>query len=156
MKKTFSLQLSPEEAYDEANFKQAVLKKAGLPVDSPHTFARQTRRSIDARGRKVLVNVEAELFINETPGSLLDHLPEYREVDQSDPLIIVGAGPAGLFAALRAIELGIKPIVIERGKDVRARRHDLAAINKEGIVNPDSNYCFGEGGAGTYSPKKGP
>lgn len=154
MKKTFSLQLSPEEAYDEANFKRSVLKKAGLRVDTPHTFARQTRRSIDARGRKVLVNVEAELFINESPGSLLDHFPEYKNVSQSSPLLIVGAGPAGLFAALRAIELGIKPIVIERGKDVRARRRDLAAINKEGIVNPDSNYCFGEGGAGTYSDGK--
>jgi len=150
MKQTFSLQLSPEEAYDDLLFKQAVLKKAGIPVATPQTFARQTRRSIDARGRKVLVNVEAELFINESPGSLLDHFPTYGNVANADPILIVGAGPAGLFAALRAIELGVKPILIERGKDVRARRRDLAAINKEGIVHPDSNYCFGEGGAGTY------
>ncbi len=154
MKKNFSLQLSPEEAYDEANFKRVVLKKAGLSLDMPNTFARQTRRSIDARGRKILVNIEADLFVNESPGSLLDHLPEYKNVSQSDSLLIVGAGPAGLFAALRCIELGMKPVVIERGKDVRARRRDLAVINREGIVNPDSNYCFGEGGAGTYSDGK--
>lgn len=154
MKKTFTLQLSPEEAYDPSVFEQTVLSKAGLAADTPHAFARQIRRSIDARGRRVLVNVEAELFINESPGSLLDHLPSYPDVRNSDPIIIVGAGPAGLFAALRAVELGVKPIVIERGKDVRTRRRDLAAINKEGVVNPDSNYCFGEGGAGTYSDGK--
>lgn len=154
MKKSFSLQLSPDEAYVEANFKGAVLKKAGLSIDAPNTFVRQSRRSIDARGKKVLVNVEAELFVNESPGSLLDHFPEYQNVSLSSPLLIIGAGPAGLFAALRAIELGVKPIIIERGKDVRARRRDLAAINKEGIVNPNSNYCFGEGGAGTYSDGK--
>ncbi len=154
MKKTFSLHLSPQEAYDPEVFQQTVLKKAGLSPETPQAFARQTRRSIDARGRKIIVNVEAELFLNEKPGSLLDHLPEYQDVRNSEPIVIVGAGPAGLFAALRAIELGVKPIVIERGKDVRARRRDLAAINKEGIVNPDSNYCFGEGGAGTYSDGK--
>lgn len=154
MKKTFTLQLSPEEAYDSELFKETVLKKAGFSPDLEGAFARQIRRSIDARGRKVIVNVEAELFVNEKPGSLLDHFPEYQPVHQADPILIVGAGPAGLFAALRTIELGVKPIIIERGKDVRARRRDLAAINKEGIVNPDSNYCFGEGGAGTYSDGK--
>jgi uncharacterized protein len=154
MKKTFTLQLSPEEAYDESVFKQTILKKAGISTDFPDSFVRQTRRSIDARGRKVIVNVEAELFLNEKPGSFLDHSPKYQDVHKSDPIIIVGAGPAGLFAALRAIELGVRPIVIERGKDVRARRRDLAAINKEGTVDPDSNYCFGEGGAGTYSDGK--
>jgi len=154
MKKSFTLQLSPEEAYDSTVFQQTVQKKAGISSGTPQVFARQTRRSIDARGRKIIVNVEAELFINESPGSLLDHFPEYRDVRNSEPIVIIGAGPAGLFAALRAIELGVRPILIERGKDVRARRRDLAAINKEGVVNPDSNYCFGEGGAGTYSDGK--
>jgi uncharacterized FAD-dependent dehydrogenase len=154
MKKTYTLQLSPAEAYDPELFKQTVLKQAGLAVDTPHAFARQTKRSIDARGRRVIVNVEAELFLNENPGSLLSNSPSYQNVSKCAPIVIVGAGPAGLFAALRAVELGVKPIVIERGKDVRARRRDLAAINKEGIVNPDSNYCFGEGGAGTYSDGK--
>jgi uncharacterized FAD-dependent dehydrogenase len=154
MKKTFTLQLSPEEAYNPEVFKSTVLRKAGLTADTANSFIRQTKRSIDARGRRVTVNVEAELFLNENPGSLLDHFPRYKNVENSDPIIIVGAGPAGLFAALRAIELGVRAIVIERGKDVRTRRRDLAAINKEGIVNPDSNYCFGEGGAGTYSDGK--
>ena len=154
MKKHFTLQLSPEEAYQPEVFKNTLLKRAGIPLDSPHAYARQTRRSIDARGRKVKVNIEAELFVNERPGSLLDYQPTYQNVGNAEPILIVGAGPAGLFAALRAIELGVKPILIERGKDVRARRRDLAAINKEHIVNPDSNYCFGEGGAGTYSDGK--
>ncbi|MDF2158181.1 FAD-dependent protein [Algoriphagus sp. CAU 1675] len=154
MKKNFTLQLSPEEAYDPVVFKNVVLQKAGLPMDAADSFVRQTRRSIDARGRNVKVNVEAELFVRETPQPLVEHFPEYRNVKNAEPILIVGAGPAGLFAALRAIELGVKPILIERGKDVRARRRDLAAINKEHIVNPDSNYCFGEGGAGTYSDGK--
>ncbi|REG94706.1 NAD(P)/FAD-dependent oxidoreductase [Algoriphagus antarcticus] len=154
MKQEFNLQLSPEEAYDPAVFQEVVLKKAGLPADSSDIFARQVKRSIDARGRNVKVNVQAELFVKETPPALLDHQPKYKNVANEDPIIIVGAGPAGLFAALRAIELGVKPIVIERGKDVRARRRDVAAINKNHIVNPDSNYCFGEGGAGTYSDGK--
>ena len=154
MKKNFILQLSPEEAYDPELFKKVLLNKAGLSTETAEAFARQTRRSIDARGRRVRVNVEAELFIKESPKPLLDAIPEYPNVKNAEAIIIVGAGPAGLFAALRAIELGVKPILIERGKDVRARRRDLAAINKHHVVNPDSNYCFGEGGAGTYSDGK--
>ncbi|WP_057936555.1 NAD(P)/FAD-dependent oxidoreductase [Algoriphagus resistens] len=154
MKKEFNLQLTPQEAYDPALFQEVVLKKAGLPADSGDAVARQVKRSIDARGRNVKVNVQAELFVKEKPPALLEHHREYRNVSDEDPVVIVGAGPAGLFAALRAIELGVKPIVIERGKDVRSRRRDLASINKEHLVNPDSNYCFGEGGAGTYSDGK--
>ena len=154
MKKEFTLQLSPEEAYDPELFKLSLLKRAGLAHDTPEAFARQTRRSIDARGRSIKINVQAELFIREMPSPLLEYKPSYQEVKNANQLIIVGAGPAGLFAALRAIELGVKPIIIERGKDVRARRRDLAAITKAHVVNPDSNYCFGEGGAGTYSDGK--
>jgi uncharacterized protein len=154
MKKELQLQLSPEEAYDESLFQQVALKKSGINPDTPYAIARQTRRSIDARGRQVRVNVTAEVFVNEPPTPLLNTPKAYQNVGAKDSIIIVGAGPAGLFAALRAIELGIKPIVIERGKDVRARRRDLAAINKDHIVNPESNYCFGEGGAGTYSDGK--
>jgi len=145
MKKEFTIQLSPEEAYNPEIFKKVLLKQAGLAPDTVEAFARQTRRSIDARGRAIKVNVQAELFIRESPNSLLDYNPSYQQVANADQIIIVGAGPAGLFAALRAIELGVKPILIERGKDVRARRRDLAAINKAHVVNPDSNYCFGEG-----------
>lgn len=154
MKQEFNLQLSPEEAYDPVVFQEVVRKKAGLPADFGDAIARQVRRSIDARGRNVKVNVQAELFVKENPPALLDYHPSYKNVGNEDPIIIVGAGPAGLFAALRAIELGVKPIVIERGKDVKSRRRDLAAINKDHVVNPDSNYCFGEGGAGTYSDGK--
>ncbi|TVP50210.1 MAG: FAD-binding protein [Mongoliibacter sp.] len=154
MKKEINLQLSPEEAYNEELFRPIALRKAGIGPDQPMTYVRQTRRSIDARGRNVKVNVAAEVFVNEAPQPMLDFHHDYPNVQNADQIIIVGAGPAGLFAALRAIELGVKPIVIERGKDVRARRRDLAAINKSHIVNPESNYCFGEGGAGTYSDGK--
>jgi uncharacterized FAD-dependent dehydrogenase len=154
MKKILQLQLDPSEAYDEVQFKKAALQKAGIRPSEDEVFVRQNRRSIDARGRKVRVNVEAEIFLKESPDSRLQIDIDYPHVGNAERIIIVGAGPAGMFAALRAIELGVKPIIIERGKDVRARRRDLAAINKEHVVNPDSNYCFGEGGAGTYSDGK--
>jgi len=154
MKKEYTLELTPEEAYDPELFQEVVLRKAGLPIDSQEVTTRQVKRSIDARGRAIKVNVQAELFFREIAPPLLAHQASYKNVSNSDPIIIVGAGPAGLFAALRAIELGVKPIIVERGKDVQARRRDIAAINKEHIVHPDSNYCFGEGGAGTYSDGK--
>jgi uncharacterized protein len=154
MKKELQLQLSPQEAYDEKVFRETVLKRAGISAEQPYAYARQVKRSIDARGRQVRVNVTAEVFVNEAPTPLLTTPKAYQNVSNAEPIIIVGAGPAGLFAALRAIELGVKPILIERGKDVRARRRDIAAINKDHIVNPESNYCFGEGGAGTYSDGK--
>lgn len=154
MKKEIQLTLSPKEAYDSPSFHQSVRERVGISPDTEDVFIRQTKRSIDARGREVKVNVSAEIFINEPPTPLIHAGKSYPNVRQADPIVIVGAGPAGLFAALRAIELGIKPIVLERGKDVRARRRDLAAINKDHVVNPESNYCFGEGGAGTYSDGK--
>src|ERR1700744_652306 len=111
------------------------------------------KRSIDARGRKVVYRMQVQVFVNET------YVPEvymvnYPDVKAAKPVIIIGAGPAGLFAALQWIKLGLKPIILERGKDVKQRRRDLANINKQGLVNPESNYCFGEGGAGTYSDGK--
>ncbi|WP_158860538.1 NAD(P)/FAD-dependent oxidoreductase [Lunatibacter salilacus] len=154
MKKEIQLTLSPKEAFDPPSFHQSVRERVGISPDVDDVFIRQTKRSIDARGRDVKVNVSAEIFINEPPTPLIHAGKSYPNVSQADPIVIVGAGPAGMFAALRAIELGIKPIVVERGKDVRARRRDLAAINKEHLVNPESNYCFGEGGAGTYSDGK--
>jgi uncharacterized protein len=113
------------------------------------------KKSLDARGRQVYFQLTLLVFINEpfNPGAIT--YPEFRDVSKSEKkVVIIGAGPAGLFAALKLIEKGIRPVVIERGKDVRARRRDLALMNKEGIVNPESNYCFGEGGAGTYSDGK--
>jgi uncharacterized FAD-dependent dehydrogenase len=111
------------------------------------------KRSIDARGRKVVYRMQVQAYIDEVY-KLEVFTVNYPDVKQSRPVIIVGAGPAGLFAALRCIELGLKPIILERGKDVKQRRRDLANINKQGLVNPESNYCFGEGGAGTYSDGK--
>ncbi|AWW33285.1 FAD-binding protein [Echinicola strongylocentroti] len=154
MKKEIQLRLNPEVAFDEKQFVEAVCRAEGLSQAADRIEVRTLKRSIDARGRKVKVNVSAEIYINETPPSRITATKDYPNVHHADPVIIVGAGPAGLFAALRVIELGGKPIVLERGKDVRTRRRDLAAINKDHVVNPESNYCFGEGGAGTYSDGK--
>jgi uncharacterized FAD-dependent dehydrogenase len=112
------------------------------------------KRSIDARRKPVTINLKVEVYIDGE--SILESVIEkkYQNVKNAKSVIIIGFGPAGMFAALKLIEIGLKPIVLERGKDVRSRRRDLAAINKEHIVNPESNYCFGEGGAGTYSDGK--
>lgn len=113
------------------------------------------RRSIDARQKKVKYNLKLKVFLQgETFSDPTFSIPSYPDVSNEEPVIIVGAGPAGLFAALQCLEMGKKPVVIERGKDVRARRFDLKAINIHHVVNEDSNYCFGEGGAGTYSDGK--
>lgn len=153
MKKQLSLVLEPEIAFDQELFQQSVKKTLAIPSEAP-AHIRAIKRSIDARGRQVKVNVEAEVFIDKKPTPLIAYQRNYKNVSHAPQAIIIGAGPAGMFAALRLIELGVKPILIERGKDVRARRRDLAAINKEHLVNPESNYCFGEGGAGTYSDGK--
>ena len=130
-----------------------VLTHLSLP-DTAEVLVRKKRQSIDARNRQVRVQVEADVFVGQTPPPLIQYQKPQTDVSKAPQAIVVGAGPAGLFAALRLIELGIKPVVVERGSDVRTRRRDLAAINKDHIVNPESNYCFGEGGAGTYSDGK--
>ncbi len=147
------LVLSPQEAFDEQQFVASLYNKLGLRDDGT-MFVIPVKRSIDARSRNVIVRVQCEVTPADkfTPRTL--YKKEYKDVSSSKPVVIVGSGPAGLFAAVRLIELGIKPIVVERGKDVQARRRDLAAINKHHVVNPESNYCFGEGGAGTYSDGK--
>ncbi len=145
------LSLTPEEAYGEGMLIEAIQRK--LQVSSAMQV-RPVRRSIDARKRKVIVKVLVEISPRQEAKSDSAVAQWYPTVRNHRSVIIVGAGPAGLFAALRLIELGVKPVVIERGKDVQARRRDIAAINKSHIVNPESNYCFGEGGAGTYSDGK--
>ena len=148
----FQMRLSPEVAFTPELLEQEIASKTKM---SPELGFRVVRRSIDARGRKVMVNLAVQIALKPDLEEIIsystDNLPN---VESAKPVIVVGAGPAGLFAALQLIELGLKPIVVERGKDVQARRRDLAAINKEHIVNPESNYCFGEGGAGTYSDGK--
>ncbi|MBS1627728.1 MAG: FAD-dependent oxidoreductase [Bacteroidetes bacterium] len=155
MQKEISLKLKPNEAFNEVIIKEYLSQS--LSIAPTHiTGFYKTKQSIDARSRKqVWMNTSFQVYINEPfqPRKIQKIL--LQNVSKANKkIIIVGAGPAGLFAALKLIELGIKPIIIERGKDVRNRRRDLAALNKEGIVNPESNYCFGEGGAGTYSDGK--
>ena len=143
--------LTPEEAFDPALFIPALYKKLSIPRNGNLAVA-PLKRSVDARGRSIVVRVQYDII--ERAKLPRRRTKDYTSVHGKDPVVIIGSGPAGLFAAMRLIELGYKPIVLERGKDVLARRYDLAAINKEHIVNPDSNYCFGEGGAGTYSDGK--
>lgn len=154
MQKIISLKLLPSEAADT---QQVIHYIARAEAVDPATVKGFTilKQSIDARGRQPWVQLSINAFINEPyhQRELLSF--SFKDVSRSSPkVIIVGAGPAGLFAALKLIEAGIKPIILERGKNVRDRRRDLAILNKEGIVNPESNYCFGEGGAGTYSDGK--
>ncbi len=146
------LTLKPEEAFDEQRFNAALYNKLGLKDDGS-VFVHPVKRSIDARSRNVIIRVQCEV-INAGERRPVIPYPDVADVSGKEPVIIVGSGPAGLFAALRVIELGYRAIVLERGKDVQARRRDIAAINKDGVVNPESNYCFGEGGAGTYSDGK--
>ena len=154
MQKTISLKLLPSEAADEQSVKRYLAKAEAVKTAEIYGYT-ILKQSIDARGKQAWVNLTVQAFINE-PYQSRELLPFSPKDVRNAPkrVVIVGAGPAGLFAALKLAECGIKPIILERGKDVRARRRDLAALNKEGEVNPESNYCFGEGGAGTYSDGK--
>ena len=153
MKREVHYTLTPEVAYNEIALKEFLFKK-NSSSKADKLQVRLLKRSVDARGKKVKVNVKALITKDEALPPLLNYRKNYPDVRSAKPVVIVGFGPAGMFAALKLIELGFKPIVLERGKDVRSRRRDLAAINKDHIVNPESNYCFGEGGAGTYSDGK--
>jgi uncharacterized FAD-dependent dehydrogenase len=153
MQRKLQLQVSPRTASSTPLLAEAITAHLSLKKNSPLQH-KILKRSIDARGRTIRINLSLLVAIDEELPSEKIELG-YKDVSSSKRTChIIGAGPGGLFAALRCLELGIKPIVIERGKDVRARRRDLAAIHKEHRVNPESNYCFGEGGAGTYSDGK--
>lgn len=147
---TIELSLSPEQAADYSYIEQLLIENNNLNDSFRWDIL---KRSIDARKRLVKVNLKIAIF-NHDEQEVKTLQTQYKKVDNSESVLIIGFGPAGMFAALKLIELGLKPIIIERGKDVRTRRRDLAAITKEQVVNPDSNYCFGEGGAGTYSDGK--
>lgn len=154
MPREVQIQVSPEVAASTALLKDFLAKLTMVSLTEIKHFT-ILKRSIDARQRAIKINLKVLIFF--AGDEVVEHeitLPDYKDVKNATEAIVVGAGPAGYFAALQLIELGVKPIVLERGKDVRGRRRDLKAINQEHIVNPDSNYCFGEGGAGTYSDGK--
>ncbi len=148
------VQVAPEVAHHEEQLYPHIAKLIQVPTQDIQKIV-VLKRSIDARQRTIKFNLKLQIFLKGEPlVSSKIELPNYPNVEHAPEVIVVGAGPAGLFAALQLIELGLKPIVLERGKEVRGRRRDLKAINRDGIVNEDSNYCFGEGGAGTYSDGK--
>lgn len=153
MRKQLQLRLSPAENASDSLLLRKCAQAIGVPP-SRITGIRRLRESIDARSRNIMIQLMVEVVVDEpyVPENFAP--PEMLDVSKAKPVLIIGAGPAGLFAAIRLIELGLKPVIIERGKDVRNRRRDLAIITKLGEVNPESNYCFGEGGAGTYSDGK--
>ena len=148
------LQVSPEIAVNDKLLQEHVAKLIRVSFNEIKHIS-ILKRSIDARQKAIKMNLKVMLYFQ--GDEFIEEkiqLPDYKNVSNAQEVIVIGAGPAGLFAALQLIELGLKPIVIERGKDVRGRRRDLKAINVDHIVNEDSNYCFGEGGAGTYSDGK--
>ena len=147
------LRILPEQAASEQSLKTYISREKGLDIRTINAV-RVLKKSIDARQRTIYVNVKVQVFINEVPDTQEYTPTEYRNVSGKPQVIVVGAGPGGLFAALRLIELGLRPIVIERGKNVRERKEDLAKISREHKVDPESNYSFGEGGAGAYSDGK--
>ena len=149
----YQLRVLPEQAASEQSLKQYISREKGLDVRTINAV-QVIKRSIDARQRTIFVNVKARVFINEQPDNELFIRTEYKNVEHARQVIVVGAGPGGLFAALKLIELGLKPIIVERGKNVRERKEDLARISREHKVDPESNYSFGEGGAGAYSDGK--
>ncbi|RRD78393.1 FAD-binding protein [Alloprevotella sp. OH1205_COT-284] len=150
---TLQLRVTPDIAFVASTLRRHVAQELSV---EPHEIRalRPKKRSIDARQRTIFVNLTLEVYINENPCTTAYERIDYPDVSKSRSVAVVGAGPAGLFAALRLIELGIRPIVLERGRDVRARKADCARISREHVVDPDSNYAFGEGGAGAYSDGK--
>lgn len=152
MQKEIEITIAPEQVNNPKALLQQLANTLKVEVSTIQQY-QILKRSIDARSRRVVYRLQVKAYIDETE-TIEQVLFNYPKVTAAQTVIIVGAGPAGLFAALQCLENGLKPIVVERGKDVKQRRRDLAAINKQGLVNTESNYCYGEGGAGTYSDGK--
>lgn len=150
MVRELQIRISPQDAYDERSIASWLSREKGLRPNA----VRVLKRSIDARQRDIYVNLTVLAYVGEEPDDRLFEPVAYPDVSNGPQVIVVGAGPAGLFAALRLIEHGIRPIVVERGKDVHERKKDIARIRPEQCVDPESNYSFGEGGAGAYSDGK--
>ena len=153
MTEEYQLRVLPQAAYDEDNLKAYIAREKGLDERTIYRV-RTLKRSIDARHRDIYVNLKVRVYINEFPQDDAFVKTEYRDVSSCPAVIVVGEGPAGLFSSLKLIELGLRPVVLERGKNVRDRKTDIASIKKTQTVDPESNYCFGEGGAGAYSDGK--
>ncbi len=149
----YQLRILPEQAASEQSLKQYISREKGLDLRTINAI-RTLKRSIDARQRTIYINLTVRVFVNETPSEEEFERTNYPNVEGRPAVIVVGAGPGGLFAALKLIELGLRPIVVERGKNVRERKEDLARISREHKVDAESNYSFGEGGAGAYSDGK--
>lgn len=153
MTREIQTRMLPHEAATDRGLKERVAKELAIDARTI-THIRVLRRSIDARQRTIYVNLKLRVYINEEPQDDAYARVLYNKVEKCQPVVVVGAGPGGLFAALRLIELGLKPVVVERGKDVHERKKDLSNITRTQKVDPESNYCFGEGGAGAYSDGK--
>lgn len=153
MTNEYQVRMLPQQAASEAAMREFIAREKGIDARTIK-HVRVLRRSIDARQRTIYINLKVRVYINEEPRDE-EYIPvEYRDVSSAPAVVVVGAGPGGLFASLRLIELGMRPVVIERGKDVHERKKDLSAITKTQRVDGESNYCFGEGGAGAYSDGK--
>ena len=149
----YQLRVLPQVAATEVLLKDHVAREKGIDVRTINHI-RVLKRSIDARQRTIFVNLKVRIYVNEEPTDEEYVATEYRDVADARQVVVVGAGPGGLFAALKLIEMGLKPIVLERGKDVHERKKDLSKIARTHQVDAESNYCFGEGGAGAYSDGK--
>ncbi|MDE5987525.1 MAG: FAD-dependent monooxygenase, partial [Prevotella sp.] len=153
MIKELQIRVSPQVASQQSLLRDFIGREQGIDARTIN-HVRVLKRSIDARQRNIYVNLSLRVYINEVPEDEGYERIVYHDVSDSRQVVVVGAGPGGLFAALKLIELGLRPVVIERGKDVHERKKDLAGIKKTQAVDPESNYCFGEGGAGAYSDGK--
>ena len=153
MTKEFQLRVLPHIAAQEQQLKEYIATEHDI-LPKNIKAVRILKRSIDARQRTIFINLKVRVYINELPTDAEYTSIDYKDVSDAPAVIVVGAGPGGLFAALRLIEAGLRPILIERGKNVHARRKDIARISREHLVDPESNYSFGEGGAGAFSDGK--